>query len=134
MNLGTNTRVGGGSVLPSIHGTEAFARQQAAMLALASTPDSSFVEDNEAQREKIEEAAQQAQIQETAQHQQLQQQEDDEVTRADMVDAMNGQGDHTNETELVEEKEPEHVHVQSAGVGEGGEAVMGSIEGVGGGF
>ncbi|KAH5155286.1 hypothetical protein HBH69_111090 [Parastagonospora nodorum] len=139
MNLGTNTRVGGGSVLPSIHGTEAFARQQAAMLALASTPDSSFVEDNEAQREKIEEAAQQAQIQETAQHQQQQQQqqqqqEDDEVTRADMVDAMNGQGDHTNETELVEEKEPEHVHVQSAGVGEGGEAVMGSIEGVGGGF
>ncbi|KAH3911520.1 hypothetical protein HBH56_135890 [Parastagonospora nodorum] len=130
----TGEYVGGGSVLPSIHGTEAFARQQAAMLALASTPDSSFVEDNEAQREKIEEAAQQAQIQETAQHQQLQQQEDDEVTRADMVDAMNGQGDHTNETELVEEKEPEHVHVQSAGVGEGGEAVMGSIEGVGGGF
>ncbi|KAH4011370.1 hypothetical protein HBH98_203480 [Parastagonospora nodorum] len=129
----TGEYVGGGSVLPSIHGTEAFARQQAAMLALASTPDSSFVEDNEAQREKIEEAAQQAQIQETAQHQQ-QQQEDDEVTRADMVDAMNGQGDHTNETELVEEKEPEHVHVQSAGVGEGGEAVMGSIEGVGGGF
>ncbi|KAH5922099.1 hypothetical protein HBI87_231710 [Parastagonospora nodorum] len=130
----TGEYVGGGSVLPSIHGTEAFARQQAAMLALASTPDSSFVEDNEAQREKIEEAAQQAQIQETAQHQQLQQQEDDEVTRADMVDAMNGQGDHTNETELVEEKEPEHVHVQSAGGGGGGEAVMGSIEGVGGGF
>ena len=59
---------------------------------------------------------------------------EDEVTREDMVDAMNGQGDHTNETELVEEKETEHVYVQSQGEGVGDEAVMGGLEGGGGGF
>lgn len=119
---------GGGSVLPTMHSTEA---QHAAMLSVVSGPDSSLFFTDESLLEQKEKEAQQQQQQQ--QEQEESKQQDDEVTREDMVDAMNGQGDHTNETELIEEKEPEHMHVQSA-VGEGGEIVMGGMEGGGGGF